>query len=162
MLCIGEGQNSEDFLIWGAEMGLVIEKYYPVTLSVLAGIIYYFLCSRDSSGNSLESLFTTLISISSIMLGFILTSKSILFSIQESGSVKRLKSSDGYRYLVKYIFATINGCLFLAVYSGICLFYNFNSGDALFISILISAISYSVLCFYRSTRIFYKLLSDYN
>ncbi len=141
-------------------MSLRIEKYHPIIISLIAGILYYFFGNRMPDRNSFESLFTTLISISSIMLGFILTSKSILFSIQGSDAVKRLKSSDGYRHLLEYILSTVNSCLFLAVYSGICLFYKINNENILFISVLIFAITLTVLNFYRSTRIFHKLLKD--
>jgi len=141
-------------------MGLTIEKFYPLFLSIVAGLFYFLFGSKFNHAKSLDTLFTTLISISSIMMGFMLTSKSILFSIQDNDAVRRLKSSDGYQCLIRYILDSIHSCLLLAVYSGFCLFYSVTIDNTYLMSLLIFAISYAALSFYRSSRIFYKLLKD--
>lgn len=141
-------------------MGLTIEKFYPLFLSIVAGLLYFLFGSTFNHAKSLDTLFTTLISISSIMMGFMLTSKSILFSIQDNDAVRRLKSSDGYQCLIRYILDSIHSCLLLAVYSGVCLFHGVTIDNTYLMSLLIFAISYAALSFYRSSRIFYKLLRD--
>lgn len=119
---------------------------------------YIFWGSKFNHAKSLDTLFTTLISISSIMMGFMLTSKPIPFSIQDNDAVRRFKSSNDYQCLIRYILDSIHSCLLLAVYSGFCLFYGVTIDNTYFMTLLIFAISYAALSFYRSSQIFYIFL----
>jgi len=54
------------------------------------------------------------------------TSKSILFSIQESNILKQLKLCQKDSLLIDYMMDGVYTCAILAIYSGVCLLIDFS------------------------------------
>ncbi len=144
-------------------MGLALEKSYPFIIAGAATIYYYFFLREYPVPETMNSIFLSVINISAIFIGFLMTSKSILFSLhgRDVRTIEWIKGVNLYQSLIDYMMTAIHLCFFLAIYSAACLlsksciepyYYTHMLG---FWSFLIIA---AVLSCYRVIHIFSKIL----
>nr|DAP84355.1 MAG TPA: hypothetical protein [Caudoviricetes sp.] len=91
-------------------MSNFIEKYIGITVIAIAFAILYYLKEKLPLDKINVSL-TDFLNIFSIFAGFLTTSISLLFSIQDKKFIKIAKTSGAYQQLLKYIYTTIAYCV---------------------------------------------------
>src|SRR4051794_26652985 len=95
-----------------------LESWLPLVLAalVLAGTIGGLFYLRVETPSTFGDLLGAVINVSAIGAGFLATAKSILFSIQNSQVVLRLKSGGQYEVFVGYFMTAINASLAVALW----------------------------------------------
>ena len=142
-------------------MNIWIERCYPFIIAIVISGIYLCFFRDHPFPETMKSLFSSVISISAISIGFLATSKSILFAIHDRKTIHWIKSAGVYTTLVDYMMVAIHLCFILATISAIGLlinpshlktWYPWAFGFWLFIG---TAAAFSC---YRVIRIFAKIL----
>lgn len=140
-----------------------IERWYPIALGIIVAAFYFILLKEYSFPKSLNDIFSTSTTLSGIAIGFLITAKSILFSIDEKYIIKQLKSTKIYRKLINYFMSAIQWSFFLAIVSLFCLFIDFSQPRAylkiLFSSWLFSLTVSGASC-YRVIDVYAQILRD--
>ncbi len=142
-----------------------IEKWYPlVTGFVLTSCYLYFLRSYRLS-NSLKDLFSAATTLSGIAIGFLATAESILFTIDQTRTIKRLKGAGVYKKLINYFTDAIKWSFVLATLSFVGLVIDFTNPQPWHYIVL----SFWLFCFvtaglscYRVIDVFASLLRSLN
>jgi len=145
-------------------MRAVTEKWYPLVGSLIITFLYLKFCRLTSFQSSIDNLFSSVITISAITIGFLATIKTLIFSINNQYMIKQLKSAGVFNDLINYIMATVYCCFILAILSGVGLFMNLKDtmpwyqwafGGWIFLVI------YAVLLSHRILKILGKILRDH-
>ncbi|MDJ0662113.1 MAG: hypothetical protein QNJ42_21895 [Crocosphaera sp.] len=105
------------------------ERWYPLLFGVVALVVYVSL-ERNfnySLPKSLDNVFSTSTTLSGIVIGFLITAKSILFSIDDKYIIKKLKETNTYNKLINYFMSAIQYAFFLAFISLLGLFLDFKN-----------------------------------
>lgn len=105
------------------------EKWYPLFLGAVA---FAFYLSLDKHYNlsfpkSLNDIFATTTTLSGIFVGFLITAKSILFSIDDRYIITKLKETNTYNKLIDYFMSAIQWSFCLAFISILGLFLDFSN-----------------------------------
>ena len=138
----------------------LVERWHPIILGLIFSMLFLFFYNKIQITDSYKSIFITTISISAISIGFLATSKSILFSIQKRQIINQIKQANLYESLIDYLMTSINLCFLLAVISAIC-FLIFNEdiiGKKYLYSMWLFIITSAFTSCYRVIRIFSKIL----
>ena len=110
---------------------------------------------------SLNDIFATSTSLSGIFIGFLITAKSILFSIDDRSIIKKLKQTKTYVKLINYFMSAITYSFFLAFISLLSLFIDFNKSNVfneiIFLFWIFGVILTGSSC-YRVISVFSKIL----
>lgn len=93
------------------------ESYLPALLGAIAVILYYVLPLSQSIGQGFGKLLESSITISSIAVGFLAASKSILISLDDKPVVQNLKKVGHYGRLIGFFITAIYACFFLTLFS---------------------------------------------
>lgn len=102
-------------------MGAVIEKRYPVIAGLAAGLGFFFLApSFPVPADAAPSLFSAIISVAAIAVGFLATAKSILLSIDNKPIIVGLKATGHYKTLIDYLMGATLWSFILAGMSVVC------------------------------------------
>lgn len=135
-------------------MRAATEKWYPLVGSILITALYLKFWRITIFQSSIDNLFSSIITISAITIGFLATIKTIIFSINNQYIIKQLKNAGVFNEFIDYIMATVYCCFILAILSGIGLFLNFKDpkswyqwafGGWLFLVVYATLLSYRVL-----------------
>lgn len=102
-------------------MSKKFEEHYPL-LGCGIGIGLVWLCPFDFTEPKTQALCDAFFTIFSIFCGFITTSLSILFSLQERQSIKILKTSGAFSEIIDYHWKAIIWSLVAIVIAFIALF----------------------------------------
>ena len=105
------------------------ERWYPLLFGVVA-LVFYVSLERNFSYSlpeSLDNVFSTSTTLSGIVIGFLITAKSILFSIDDKYIIKKLKETNTYNKLINYFMSAIQYAFILAFISLFGLFLDFKS-----------------------------------
>ena len=144
-------------------MSLWVEKWYPYLGGLIVFICYQLFIRPIFVLSSFCNLFSAVVSVSGIAIGFLATAKSILFSIQNRRVIKQLKDQNLYNLLIKYIMSAIRICFMLALISAAGLLIDEKNPP----SWLPSAFSFWVflstvttLSCYRVIQLFSKILTS--
>lgn len=100
------------------EMGVFIEKWYPMILGLVAFSVGACYLWHNPIPVALRDLFSVAVSIGAIAVGFLGTAMSILYTIERRWIVKQLKRAGLFDRLIGYLLHAIWWCLLLAVLSG--------------------------------------------
>jgi hypothetical protein len=115
---------------------------------------------------SFKELFSAVISVSSIAVGFLATSKSIMLSLDKRRVIRQLKDIGVYGTLLSYLMTAVNWSFATAIFTALALFVDtsrkvpdwYPNAFAVWIFVTITA----ALSCYRVIRIFYKILRASN
>ena len=111
------------------------ERWYPVAVGLLAGIIYFILWRHRTPPDHWPELLGAAISVNSIAVGFFATAKATISSDQdrerERPIVRKLRDVGKYDLLVDYIVAAINWSFAVAGISAAMLLIDFSEQDTL-------------------------------
>jgi len=138
----------------------LIEKWITYILASVCTAAYLHFFGQSQFPKTINSLFTAIISISAVSIGFIATTKSILFALRDSSTVKWIKSGGGYQQLIDYMMTAIRWCFLNAIVSAVCLLLDFPSyywAPFLFAAWLFTCVTAFSSC-YRVIHIFSKIL----
>ncbi len=83
-------------------MGEFIERHYPWFIGFVAGVGFWWL-NGGWIPPGLKDLLSGFLNVASIVVGFLVTAKSILLSIDHKWIIQRSKESGAYGMLVGYI-----------------------------------------------------------
>lgn len=147
----------------------LIERLWPIAVSLAIGVFFYFSAVTLSEKN-LNTLFSSTISISAILMGFLGTSKAILLSYS-SRKLTWLKSKkDLWQMLIGFFKSSFLANLTLCIFTLILLSGSIPQSISLDIKEIpifrilcafwIALTLYAITSFYRVIDIFFALLSD--
>src|SRR5579864_745140 len=120
-LGIAGGRNSSNYSGKGSGMSASFERSYPFILALVAAIGFFLFVPRfPVSANAAPSLFSAMISLAAIAVGFLATAKSILLTIDKRQIIIQLKATGKYETLVDYIVFAILWSFALAAASAVC------------------------------------------
>jgi|ERR1700722_5793451 len=144
-------------------MSARVERSYPIWGGCITAGLYLILSGRFAfvSRGALPNLFTAVVSVSAIAVGFLATAESILFSLENKRVTKFLKDADGFKSLVDYLMNAIHLSFALAALSSLALLLEPRAGlwwyryaFATWLFILTAA----ALSYYRVVNIFARIL----
>jgi hypothetical protein len=109
-------------------MNSALEKWFPLSLSVLIAVAVFFIFYKYSLSlpTSMEDILTAATTLSSITVGFLAASQAVLLSINQEKVVKNLKEAGVYRKLIGYLMDAIHWSFILALSSSIGLAIDFS------------------------------------
>lgn len=138
----------------------IIEQYYPMSVGLISGIIVCNVMSKELITDNFKDLLLSTITICSIVVGFITTSKAILISIDNKPIINKIKSIDKYSLLIDYFMSAIRFNFIVVIYSGILIFWDISKSaySVLFFAIWIGLIITTGLACYRVIGLFSKIL----
>lgn len=99
-------------------MGLIVERVYPWILALLGGISYlvYALCHPDLLlSNDLKAFLSMVNDVFATLVGFLMTTMSLIWSIQDRSAIRLQKESQTYPYFIGYMFVAAFACLLCVV-----------------------------------------------
>ncbi|OPY13313.1 MAG: hypothetical protein A4E66_00818 [Syntrophus sp. PtaB.Bin001] len=105
-------------------MNAIVEKWYPLAAAIIICGCYFFYFRKYPIPDTINNLYNIAVSISAISVGFLATSKSILFTIYDRKIIQWIKSAGLYDSLVDYMMAAIHYCFILSIMSAIGLLIN--------------------------------------
>lgn len=97
------------------------EKIYPLTLGVLAPMTYWVLFRDTIFSPNIVVVYQSVINVSAITIGFLITAQSILVALDSREIISRMKEYKMYGEMLRYFSFTINISLILCVLSGLIL-----------------------------------------
>jgi len=102
-----------------------VERWYPAFGGLVLCGAYFVLRRRlQLPPEALANLFTTVVSVSAIAVGFLATAQSILFSIEDKRAIKFLKDAGKFGALINYMMSVVNLSFLLAAASAVGLLIN--------------------------------------
>ncbi|HEY1659952.1 MAG TPA: hypothetical protein VGG14_16485 [Candidatus Sulfotelmatobacter sp.] len=144
-------------------MKATFERNYPRVGSVVVAAGYLLIHGNFDfiSRDALTNLFTAMVSVAAIAVGFLATAQSILFSLESKRVTQFLKDAGSFKALVDYMMEAIHLSFALAAISAFALlidpkahrwWYPFGFAAWLFV------LSYAGLGYYRVVSIFAAIL----
>lgn len=102
-----------------------IEGVYPYVLAVVAGAVFYWveLRVRPVRVAVAANFFGAISNVAAIAAGFLGTSLSVLYSIEDKPVVRDLKDADVWKLMMRYTMTALKWSLGLAAASAAGLFY---------------------------------------
>ena len=142
-----------------------LERWYPYITSVIVTIVYFYFHRFIDIPSNARDLFPVVISISAIAVGFLMTAKSILLSIDQRRVIKGLKQGGVYADLVGYLVSAVNWSFGTTIVTALGMLLNlhqkpggwvfyFYTGAWVFIT------ATATVCCLRVIRIFSKILKQ--
>ena len=122
----------------------IFEKHAGIIVFIIA-IIVLFLLKNKLCITKIENSLTDFLNIFSIFAGFLTTSVSILYSIQDKDFIKIAKTSGAYQDLLKLIYKTIGWCVLSIVAVIIAKLITADSVKLIALSICFGALSAVIL-----------------
>lgn len=102
-------------------MTAFVERVYPLVTCFVAGVVYYTLAPEfPVKADAAPSLFSAIISVAAIGVGFLATANSIILSIDNRQIIKDLKDVGYYSRLIDYLLAAVAWSSLLAILSIVC------------------------------------------
>lgn len=122
----------------------IFEKHAGIIVFIIA-IVVLFLLKNKLCITKIENSLTDFLNIFSIFAGFLTTSISILYSIQDKDFIKIAKTSGAYQDLLKLIYKTIGWCVLSIVAVIIAKLITADSVKLIALSICFGALSAVIL-----------------
>ena len=138
-----------------------IESYVPALLGAIAVILYYFFSFGPSICQGFGKLVESSITVSSIAVGFLAASKSILISLDDKPVMKNLKKVGHYERLIQFFITAIYACFFLTLFSCGLLLIDLtalNWWKELAIATWLFVAVFSTIACFRTINLFSKIL----
>jgi len=137
------------------------ERIYPLLIAGLVSAVYFKFGATHQIPDKISDVFSQAVTISSIAIGFLVTAKSILFSIQDSSILKQLKLCQKDSLLIDYMMDGVYSCAIVALYSGACLLIDFSTPEPfhyLVVGVGLALFVWSLFTTQRIVSIFAKVL----
>ena len=111
----------------GDRFWLFLEGWYPWMLALCAAVasLFFDLAATDGFRDLLQST----VNLSAIVVGFLATAKSILFTIGQKEIVVAMKKTDKWGMLIDYMMTAIYTAFVLAMVSGSLLLMKFSKPE---------------------------------
>jgi hypothetical protein len=144
-----------------------IEKYYPLFISTVVTVIGFTAFIYFPSARLRYDILSASISISSIMVAFLITTQSLLFAIDSSAIIRGLKEAGVYKKLSIYLMNAINSSFFSAIISLVALFVELKdkevrqSNEIFFFPLWLFITSFAISSCYRVIRLLNKIIQNY-
>jgi tellurite resistance protein TehA-like permease len=102
---------------------LCLERWHPPILGLIGAGLALLLDFESREG--FKDVLQATVNLSAILIGFLATAKSILFTIGDRETVRAMKKSGHWAVLIRYMMTAIYAALILAVLSGSILLVKF-------------------------------------
>ena len=106
---------------------VLLEGWYPWILALGASVAAFFFDLAGTDG--FRDLLQSTVNLSAIVVGFLATAKSILFTIGQKEIVVAMKKTDKWGMLIDYMMTAIYTALILAMASGSLLLVKFSKPE---------------------------------
>ena len=114
----------------GCKMKLRLERTYPILIGLAGGSAFFALAPKfPVAADAAPSLFSAIISIAAIAVGFLATAKSILLSIDSRPIIAKLRAAGYYDTLIDYLMGAAFWSLTLAGASIVCFLADLKSEE---------------------------------
>lgn len=137
------------------------ERWHPILLSSAAVCLTSFLDYKSIIPIDQTALFEGMLGFQGILVGFLATAKSIIFSVESRPFIQEMKKTVVYKKLINYFMDAINASFISACLSIICLVVNFDifkPWHFVLISFWVFFSTLSLLSSYRVISKFSKIL----
>jgi len=104
-----------------------LEQWGPCVSGIIVLSIYMIFFQQYQLPGTFNNLLSSVVSICAVSIGFLMTTKSILFTIRDSEIINWIKKAGLFGKLIDYIMTAIHLCFILAIYSALCLLMNASS-----------------------------------
>lgn len=145
-------------------MKLKVEKRYPFWISLLIGVGGYLFFYKIPISNKISDLFSALLNVSAIGIGFLGTSMGILYTMSKDWIIRALKDTEKnyYKITINYFLKAIYASSFMALMNciGLLLDWNIklNGNHQVIFSLWLSSCILSILTYQRIISIFSLIL----
>jgi hypothetical protein len=141
-----------------------LERWNPLLGGVIAAAVsWHYFPVFPVPADSAPSLFSAIVSLSAISVGFLATAKAILFSIDQTLIVRQLQANVHYSRLVDFLLSAIHWSFALAIFSAGCFtvdLKNSVSWHRYYLTVWVFVLAAASLATYRVIHIFGALLRD--
>ena len=135
---------------------------YLVSIAVAAGT-FYWLRGVSNWTPTVKELFPSTLNISAIMIGFLATAKSIMFSLGDNQRVRALRSSGQFGLLITYLLWTTLWSFCVAITSALnVVLYPNKTHSAWLVTAWVFSITAASVWFYKVVRMLARLLRQEN
>lgn len=100
-------------------MGARAERHYPWLGGLVSAGVCYWLLRTSTIPPGTKDLLASFLNVAAIMIGFLVTAKSILLSIDDKWIIQRSKEAGAYEMLVSYLVAATYWWLITALLSAL-------------------------------------------
>lgn len=141
-----------------------LDRYYPIAGAALVAAAYLVLFCffpKFAVSKGFRDLFIAAVTINSISIGFLVTAKATLISINNSKIVRWLKETGSYSTTIEYFVNAVHWSMSCAVFSSVLLLIDFENPVKYIsagIAIWIFLITAAMLSMYRVIRLLTKIL----
>jgi hypothetical protein len=104
----------------------IFERWYPIICSFLLALLYGALFGETFYSLPIRDVLSSVLSVAGIIIGFVATAMSILFTIEKKQIILQLKDVEYYRMLIDYFASSIRWTFMLMLLSCIGLVGNYN------------------------------------
>jgi len=143
-------------------MRLSFEQRYPYFLSILLTLTFLWFHDVIDLPSTSQTLFPVIISSGAIAVGFLMTAKSILISIDQRRVIRQLKQTGRYTYLIQYLIAAVKWSFLTIIYTTVGMLAEFHRFDPwatyLYTAGWVFVTTTAVGCAYRVIDIFSVIL----
>lgn len=150
-------------------MNAKTEKYYPLLLALITAVAYIIgmveIAAFQNCYNYViprfKDLLSAVLNLSAILVGFLATAQSILFTIENKRAIVVLKRKSKFGTLIKYFSSAIQSSLLLALITCICILIDFSikaDWHPYFVGVWLSACTYAAACYIRLFSVFKTIL----
>jgi hypothetical protein len=151
--------------IYGVMTKHDIEKLYPLVVGLIIGGLSFWVFKNHNFSSSLKDIFSSIINVCGVTIGFLATVMSIIFSFNEQAAVKYLKQTGKYKSLVNYFSAAIQWTFILLLWSALAMGIDFKvstSWHPYFLGSWLFLAATAGLSYFRAMDIFLAILRSLN
>ena len=130
-----------------------IEHWHPILIAAFATCLLSFADYKSLISINEIALFEGMLGFQGILVGFLATAKSIIFSIESREVIKQMKKTVVYNKLINYFMDAINAAFISACLSIICLVVDFNAVKTWHVFLLAFWVFFSCLSLLSSYRV---------
>lgn len=145
-------------------MELTIERYHPIVLAILGGIISWYSLQylALSMPRDEKEFLAAALSLGAVLTGFIATAQAILMALPSDSVMGRLRATGYIEDLTKYIGSAFLGALLFCLISltGFAVLYRDIVVKNVFWAVWVGFGVYSVFSFLRVSRIMLRIMQS--
>jgi quinol-cytochrome oxidoreductase complex cytochrome b subunit len=98
-------------------MGALIERLYPIFFGFIGCFCSYFIVSTYGVPDSIKDVFSAVMNVCGVTIGFLATVKTIILSFNDQYIVKQLKKRGKYKIILSYFLISIKWSFALLILS---------------------------------------------
>jgi hypothetical protein len=144
----------------------LFERWYPFCGGAIVGLLYFFVPTLNSYvfPETTPQLLSAVVSVGGISLGFLMTAKAILISVDDRPFIQRIKEARLYKRIIRYMRSAIFWSFALTLLSAVALIFDYKghtTWDAPHVwatAIWFAIATAAILSYIRVSRIWYAIL----